>query len=215
MRIVLKSLICLGLFHPFLAHAAPEGFQLIAGDASPPVQDGQKWTINSASNAIIQWDSFSIDAAESVRFQQMTSDSAVLNRVTGLEQSALLGSLLSNGCVYLLNPNGVLIGPDARIDAASFLASTLDVLDEAFLKRGHLNFTNAGPGRIVNLGTINCPDGDIILLAKTVSNQGQMNAENGYAGIGVGTEILIRPEGTQRIYIKGGETAEQTIEGAA
>jgi len=41
---------------------------------------------------------------------QQSSQSAVLNRVVGSSRSEILGSLLSNGQVYLINPNGIMFG---------------------------------------------------------------------------------------------------------
>ena len=34
-----------------------------------------------------------------------------------------MGSLSSNGQVYLLNPNGVVVGPNGRVNTAGFVAS--------------------------------------------------------------------------------------------
>ena len=62
-------------------------------------------------------------------------DSYVLNRVTGGTESQILGQLVSNGAVYLVNPNGILIGEEAQVQTAGFIASTLDLLGEDLLDK--------------------------------------------------------------------------------
>lgn len=49
--------------------------------------------------------------------------------------SQLLGTLTAgkNGSVYLINPNGILVGGGARIDAGSLVLSTLDATDDQLL----------------------------------------------------------------------------------
>ena len=108
---------------------------------NPTVANGTA-VINSFSNgmqivnspgAIINWGGFSIGANRTVRFDQQTAQSAVLNRVTGQASSDILGTLQSNGRVFLLNPNGILFGAGARVDTAGLVASTLNITDADFL----------------------------------------------------------------------------------
>jgi trimeric autotransporter adhesin len=89
--------------------------------------------ITASDKTIINWKNFSIAPDEVTRFLQDSAHAAVLNRVTGELKSALMGSLQSNGKVYLINQHDILIGKDAVIDTASFVVSTQDVLDEQFL----------------------------------------------------------------------------------
>ena len=46
-----------------------------------------------------------------------------------LAVSLIHGTLQANGNVYLINPNGILVGPGANINVGSLIASTLDVPD--------------------------------------------------------------------------------------
>ncbi|HSX26573.1 MAG TPA: filamentous hemagglutinin N-terminal domain-containing protein, partial [Chlamydiales bacterium] len=178
--------------------ADPQGFQLIAGDANAPVDNGAGITIQSGHQAIIQWDIFSIDEQRMVRFDQLDGNSAVLNRVMGGAESQLMGSLSSNGKVYLINPSGVLIGPNGRIETAGFIASTADVLNDDFLKGQELLFGDVGPGKIVHLGVIECLTGDVTLLAKVIDAPGDIHA-------GGGTVLLLQPKGASDIFIDTGE----------
>ena len=91
------------------AYGNPTGPSVVSGAATFNAV-GKNLTITNSPGAIINWQGFSIRADEVTRFVQSGAASAVLNRVTGAQQSQLLGQLLSNGRVFLINPNGVTIG---------------------------------------------------------------------------------------------------------
>ena len=193
---------------PFVLIAKPSGMQTISGNATCKEEAGVL-VIESGKRAIVKWDEFSIGKGERVRFSMPDSKSAVLNRVSGGE-SRLLGQLDSNGKIYLLNPKGVLIGKDAVINTASFVASSLDVLDQDFLRGEELLFSGDSQEGIVNLGTISCLQGDVALIAHHVANRGKI--EGNYVGLASGPEILLKPKGNQRIFVKakGGDSIQNT-----
>ena len=103
------------LFSAGNVFALPNGQQVANGQASFNTQ-GNNLTITNSPNAIINWQGFSINNNEAVRFIQQYGSSAVLNRVIGQDPSRILGLLQSNGKVFLINPNGILFGQGARID---------------------------------------------------------------------------------------------------
>jgi filamentous hemagglutinin family protein len=115
------GLLAVGVGHSF---GNPTGGQVAAGLASINTVPGTV-TINQLSNiAIINWQTFSIGAGELTKFVQPSSASAVLNRVLGGQTSVIDGTLSANGQVYLINGNGVVIGPGGVVCANSFIAST-------------------------------------------------------------------------------------------
>lgn len=190
--------------------AKPEGFHLKAGEAAPPISEkADSLTIASRGNAIIEWESFCIERQELVQFLQDGPSSCVLNRVTGPLQSSIMGALQSNGKVLLINPQGILVGENARIDTAGFTASTLDVLDADFLKGSELLFFGESPGAVVNYGTIHCLNGDIVLLGRTVRNGGALEADG--VALSAGVEILVKPDDAERVFIRAGH-AEGAVE---
>src|SRR5258707_15808159 len=77
------------------AAAGPEGGTVVGGAATIQGQGGASVILNpSSSSAIINWNTFNIRANESVRFNQPTSSSVALNRVTGgLAPSDIMGTL--------------------------------------------------------------------------------------------------------------------------
>src|SRR5207248_2109750 len=110
---------------------------------------GNALTINQASNlAIINWQGFSISAGELTKFVQPSAMSATLNRVVSGNPSSLLGRLEANGRIFLINPNGILVGGGAVINTNGFVASTHDVRDSQFLAGGDLNFVGSSKAGI-------------------------------------------------------------------
>jgi filamentous hemagglutinin family protein len=140
---------------------------VVSGSATIQGQGGPAVIVNqSSSSAIINWNTFNIGANESVRFNQPSSSSVALNRVTGgLGPSEILGSLTANGRIFLINRDGILFGLGAVVNTAGFLATTHDIKNSDFMA-GRYNFNI--PGRpdasIVNQGRITATTGSFAAL---------------------------------------------------
>jgi filamentous hemagglutinin family protein len=158
--------------------------------------------ITTSHHAVIHWDDFSIAEGETTRFVQPDRSSSVLNRVASGNPSALFGTLEANGKVFLINPRGILIGPTGRIDVDSFIASTFDALDADFLRGQELLFSGDSQASVVNLGKITAKGGDVLLISRHVHNAGTLDAPHGCVGLAAGQEILLKPSGTQRFFIR-------------
>jgi len=137
------------------AGANPLDPTVVSGQASFAAS-GNTLTVTNTPGAIINWQGFSIGANEITRFNQQSASSAVLNRVISNNPSSILGTLQSNGRVFLINPNGIVFGAGSVVDVAGLVASTLKLSDADFLA-GRNNFasplTQAGEGsgvRVVN-----------------------------------------------------------------
>jgi filamentous hemagglutinin family protein len=176
-----------------LALANPQGGRVIAGNVNIGA-NAAKLTITQTSNrAIVNWNSFSIAKGEATRFVLPSSAAAVLNRVTGDQLSSLLGGLYSNGQVYLLNPNGIVIGPNGRVNTAGFVASTLNIADRQFMQGGAVTLQGGSTAGVVVLGSVKANDGDVLLVAAQVDNRGKLIAPNGQAILAAGSEVLYVP----------------------
>ncbi len=175
------------------AWANPTGAQVVHGMASLS-QQGNTLTIANTPSAIINWQGFSINPGETTRFLQQSNTSAVLNRVVGADPSQLLGQLTSNGQVFLINPNGILVGQGARIDTASFVASTLELANSDFLA-GRWRFNTAASGQagaIQNNGIITTgPGGTVALIAPNIQNTGIVQTPDGRILLAAGRRIEI------------------------
>lgn len=191
-----------GALFAVTAFANPTGGQVVLGNAT--IQSvGNQTAINQSSNrAIINWQGFSIRPGETTRFNMPSASSAVLNRVTGGNVSELAGTLSANGQVFLINPNGVLVGNGAVINTGAFIASTRDVSNQQFMNGGGLDFFGNSNATIVNLGTINAASGDVVLLAYQVNNAGTINAPAGAVALASGSEVFYAPQSNERILIK-------------
>ncbi|MDM0074834.1 MBG domain-containing protein [Variovorax sp. J2P1-59] len=173
------------------AQANPSGSTVVNGSASVDA-NGRTLTVTNSPGAIINWQQFSIRPDEVTRFIQSGAASTVLNRVTGTQSSSLLGQLLSNGRVFLINPNGVAIGAGAYIDTAGFVASSLPLSNEDFLA-GRMRFGGAGGpavGNVVNQGRIHTQaGGPVYLIAPNVENSGVITAPNGEILLAAGKSV--------------------------
>ncbi|MCW2241359.1 filamentous hemagglutinin N-terminal domain-containing protein [Azospirillum canadense] len=170
------------------SYANPQGGTVTAGAASIKEVTPKSLEVTQTSDkAIINWKSFSVGADESVRIQQPSSSSVILNRVTGTDPSAIMGSLSANGTVMLVNPNGVVIGKGAKVDVGGLVATTANISDANFMA-GNYAFDKASPkpdASVVNEGTITVKDtGLAALVAPHVRNSGVINAKLGKVALG-------------------------------
>lgn len=172
--------------------ANPAGPDLQAGTAVFTQPNAQTLEIQNSAGAVIHWQSFSIGAGETTRFVQPDASSAVLNRVTGGDPSAILGRLQSNGRVFVINPNGILFGADAVVDVAGLVASSLSISNADFLA-GRLAFAGSGSeGAVVNQGWLKAgPGGEVVLVAPRVENSGLIEAPDGRLLLAAGARVVL------------------------
>ena len=165
------SLAC-GCLQPALA--GPQNPQVVNGSASFAAQ-GNLTTIQASNNAIINYSAFNIAAQETVRFVQPNAAARVLNRITGATPTTIAGSLLANGQVYFVNPNGIYFTPTAMINVGGIYAVAGSLANSNFLS-GVDHFTNLS-GAVVNQGVIS---GQAVhLIGNAESNAGSISADGG------------------------------------
>ncbi|HEX5486934.1 MAG TPA: filamentous hemagglutinin N-terminal domain-containing protein, partial [Limnobacter sp.] len=161
-----------------MAYANPTGMNVVAGQATSQAL-GDLLKVTNSPGAVIQWQQFNIDANQTTQFIQQNAASQVFNKVVGGDVSQILGSLKSNGQVFLINPAGVIFGQGAVIDTAGFVASAL-AASTADLVNGHLKFEGdpASNASIQNLGTLTTHSGgSIVLIAPNIQNSGIIRAD--------------------------------------
>ncbi|WP_162274603.1 filamentous hemagglutinin N-terminal domain-containing protein [Verrucomicrobium sp. GAS474] len=190
---------------PWELRANPTGGDVVSGTANIS-SSGNTLTVVNSNGAVINWQDFSIGAGELTKFIQSDANSTVLNRVVGTNLSQIYGTLSSNGKVFLINPNGVMIGATGIVNTAGFMASTLDINNADFIANngsGAMHFVGNSTAAITNLGTINAVGGDVYLIAKHIDNQGTVNAsevagKGGLVGVYATDELYLTtgvPEG--------------------
>lgn len=154
---------------------------------------GATMDVNTTTNrAVIDWNSFSVDAGSTVNFNQPTVDSAVLNRVlTAGTPSIINGAINSNGNVYLTNPSGVTVGASGVITTNGFTASTFDISADAFMAGGNLELTGDSIARIENNGTITTGTGGASLIANDILNTGSIVSNGGSINLATGGTVQL------------------------
>ena len=181
----------------------PTGSAVVNGTAGI-VTNGSGMTITNSPNAILDWKTFSIGTQNSVRFEQQNAASQVLNRVVGNDPSTILGSLSSNGGVWLVNPHGVLFGPNARIDVGGLVASTLGISNDDFMG-GRFRFegTNAPGGQLLNQGHISTTfGGRVWLMGDSVRNEGLIKTPGGNIVLAAGRSIELVDSGMPNVTVR-------------
>ncbi|WP_082368245.1 YDG domain-containing protein, partial [Piscinibacter sakaiensis] len=183
----------------------PNGLTVVNGQVKA-VTNGKQLTITNSSGSILNWQSFSIGQGHGVTFVQPDASSQVLNRVLGNDPSQILGSLSSNGRVWLLNPNGVLFGQNARIDVAGLVTSTLRLNDVDWLKgqaSGLYALAGDSAATIVNQGELRSSfGGRIALVADSVRNEGLVDAPGGQVLLAAGRSVELIDTGTPNLRLK-------------
>jgi filamentous hemagglutinin family protein len=182
-------------------YAQPTGGVVTAGSATIGGTSGEMTITQTTSNVAINWQSFGIQAGQSVQFVQPGSSSVALNRVIGSDPSNILGSLSSNGKVFLVIPNGILFGHGASVNVGGLLASTMAISDADFMANNY-TFSGAGAGSVVNQGSINAADGGYVaLLGANVSNQGVIVARLGTVALAAGNAVTLDMAGDKLLNI--------------
>lgn len=186
------------LLFPLSLMAAPSGGKVVHGDAKVAQRGANLTEVRQeSSKAVVEWDSFSLAADEIARFVQPSSSSATLNRVVGGNLSEIYGRMEGNGHIFLVNPNGVLIGETGRINCSGFIASGLDVDQQSFLSGKPLVLED-GMGTVVNQGKIDGRDGKVYLIGADVKNSGKAAATQGvYIQIGNSPNVVVRTSVSQ------------------
>ena len=196
------------------AYANPQGANVVAGSATLTTTPNTL-TINTASNkTIINYDSFSIAANESTIINQPNASSSVLNRVIGVDPSDIYGTLSSNGQLFLVNPNGILFGPNSHVNAPAILASTLDISNNDFLNDNYNFIKNGGSASIINQGRLAAsPGGYIALLSQAINNQGVIVAPLGSVALASGDKLTLALDSQSQISVAVDDAVKNEVLG--
>jgi filamentous hemagglutinin family protein len=169
------------------ALAGPQGEQVVHGSANFQ-RNGNQTTIKTTHRAIINYHSFNLGSAESVRFVQPNASSKVLNRIQSGMPSTLDGAIYANGNVYFVNPAGIYFGANAVVNVGGIFAAAGSISNEDFLNNVN-RFTDLG-GEVVNRGVINASS-EVHLIGRRVANFGRIVSPEGLITMTAGDDVLL------------------------
>lgn len=184
----------------------------IVPDASLPVNSSVTPQGNTSSieggtraggNLFHSFSEFSIPTGSEAHFNNALDIQNILTRVTGGSISNIDGLIRANGKanLFLLNPNGIIFGPNARLDiGGSFLASTASRLNFA-----DGTFFSANASQTQPLLTISVPIG-----LQYGSNPGRILVQGDGQGLRETSELIdttvgLRVEPNQTLALVGGD----------
>ena len=161
---------------------------------------GASWSISCDGQSTSGTATFNIGSGESVHFNQNSSSSIVLNRVTNGLPTSIFGNLTANGNVFVVNQAGVLVGNGAVINTHGFLAGAANITDNDFIA-GKYNFYDA-KGSVINNGSIKVQNGGYaVLLGKNVENNGLIAAKLGKIYLSSGEAFRLDMSGNDLIGV--------------
>ncbi|HDR8860841.1 TPA: filamentous hemagglutinin N-terminal domain-containing protein [Burkholderia territorii] len=154
------------------------GDRVVMDGSGSIVTNGAITTVNQKTDKmVIYWGDMNVAAHETLNFEQPSKTAAVLNRVIGADPTQILGALNASGRVFIVNPNGILIGSQAKVNVGSLVASSLNMSDDDFLA-GRLNFSGDTHAKVVNEGRIDAKE-SVALIGPRVENSGSIHSRSG------------------------------------
>lgn len=184
-----------------VSYSNPVLNQVVAGKVSISQAGNTTQIKQSGQKAIINWQSFNINAHEKTQFLQPNRQSIILNRVISGSPTQIYGSLIANGQIILVNGAGIYFAPGAYVNVGGLIASTTDISNRNFL-RGNYVFDKPSTlgGSITNSGNIIAAEhGLVALLGNNVTNTGLIQAESGSIVLGSGSKFTLDFFGDQLI----------------
>ncbi|MDN7533370.1 filamentous hemagglutinin N-terminal domain-containing protein [Burkholderia orbicola] len=188
-----------GYYAPGQAHGATaspvdpvkpgRGGSIVAG-AGTISQDGKVTDVaQSTDRLVVNWKDFDIARDEAINFQQPNANAAVLNRVASGKVTSIDGALNANGRVFVLNPDGIVVGKNATINANGVTLAAADTSDDDFMQKRALRF-NMDPakrGIVQNEGAITTKTG-AALIGRQATNlaSGRITSGNGNVALAAG-----------------------------
>jgi filamentous hemagglutinin family protein len=166
---------------------------------------GNTLTINSPDRAVLTWQNFgsgtdTIAAADTLNYVLPNARASVLNIVAGNASSTIDGAINSNGNVFVLNPNGVVIGGGARIEVNRLHLSTSDnpAFASYYFQQGGKLPSQDGLVPVAGTATIN--SGAIITVGENITIAAKNITAGGFVSQG---NVVLNADGNVNVGTAG------------
>lgn len=163
-------------------------------------------TSSDNANLFQSFEQFDLDVEQTANFIAAPEITNVVGRVSGDQASVINGTLQVSGSdanLYLMNPAGVLIGPDAQLNlSGGFTATTATDID---FENHTFEFATDRPGAIVNFAELEVERGESInLVGGTVVNAGNLTAPEGSITVAAveGNSVVRISQGDQLLSLE-------------
>ncbi|MEG4085841.1 two-partner secretion domain-containing protein [Microcoleus sp. POL10_C6] len=159
-------------------------------------------------NLFHSWREFNIREGRGAYFENPSGIANIFTRVTGGNPSNILGTLgvLGNGNLFLINPKGIIFGPNARLDLrGSFIGSTAD----SIVFNNGFEFSSTNP-QTSPLLTVNIPVGlrfrdNPGAIANQSTAVGKVNLPASAVQIPISDRVGLAVEPGQTLALIGGD----------
>ncbi len=187
-----KVFFFLSLYVCGIINALPLAPFVSQGTAFFDSSESKMLTITASDRSHMFWKNFSIAEDEVVRIVQPSSDSILVIQVESDLPSSIMGNLVANGHLCVINSNGITIGARGTVNANDFLATTLSVCPCSFLEQqDEISFRGESTAMIVNKGRIKAETNNVFLIAYQIENHGAIDATSGTVALAAGTDIAL------------------------
>ncbi|SDP11066.1 two-partner secretion domain-containing protein [Selenomonas ruminantium] len=185
------------------AQALPTGGA--SGTATITKSSGTTMDIaSSVANNLLTWQDFSVAQGETVNFAGANN---YLNVVLGSSRSDILGSITgSQAHIWLVNPNGILVGDGATINVGSLHLSTADIsgnIANFTTPEAALSGVTQFKGDVVNKGTLTAAQ-DITVDGNNVTFKNVTN-------VTAGTTLTVKAASTDAFHVGRTDTTNLTL----
>ena len=173
------------------AHPSTDAYTATLGGIAGTA--GNTTTVIAPDGSIFEWNNFDIGSNHTVNIVQGVDD-AVLNRVNALDGLAtgINGALNADGTVFIVNPRGIVFGPQAYVLARNLVASSLNISDSEWnnvQSTVAMQFTGGGIGDIETKEGSRIKAEAIALIGRNVINRGALIGD--FVLLAAGDSVLI------------------------
>lgn len=157
------------------------------------VQRDATLTLEVSEKTHIFWKEFSLIENENLEIIQPSTNSITILQVEGDAPSAVFGTLKSNGKIYLINPNGILIGSKGSIEASTLLLSTYPACACMLLEdKEEIVLQGESQAYIVNQGRLRASNKDVCIVSYQITNSGAIDAPLGTVALAASQGSIVR-----------------------